>query len=137
METYTKQFDKLTAAYMSGEVNPMSASKCFVGNMLGHREWFGMVHNRKWRELDKLGTMQGYKISELRRIEAAFMSEINGWVWLTKWASPRLQKNYEESLFRAFCRGLEELKKVHEEHDRMTEVRVFRNRVTNQLITIQ
>lgn len=43
--TYKEQFDKLTRAYIKGEVNPMMSCNCFVGNLLNNTDdWSACRH---------------------------------------------------------------------------------------------
>ena len=37
--TYKQQFDKLTEAYIMGNVDPWECKACFVGNLLGGDQW--------------------------------------------------------------------------------------------------
>lgn len=129
METYTKQFDKLTALYIQGKVKPLDADTCFAGNVLQHCNWFSLVHSKKWRHLNQDIPMflNFYSINDARRIEKAFMDNIHIPMFLVKWM-PSMRKKYEDMVFNAFCKGLEMLKIIHEEKGQVIEEKVFRSR---------
>lgn len=131
METYTKQFDKLTSLYIQGKVKPLDPGNCFAGNVLQHHNWFGLVHSRKWRHLDqsKRIFLNFYSISDARRMEKAFMNNINMALWLVRWI-PSMRKKYEDMVFNAFCKGLEMLKKIHEEKGEEIGEKVFHSRTS-------
>lgn len=130
METYTKQFDKMTRLYIAGKVQPLNADECFAGDVLDNgREWFQMVHSKNFSHLDQYRPrfLNFYSIDDMRRMEKAFMNEISIGLWLVKWV-PGMKKRYEDHVFNAFCKGLEELKRIHEEKGEVIGPKVFKSR---------
>jgi len=136
--TYKEQFDKLTRAYISGEVDPWDCQACFVGNLLNN---VGRWSDCRIGDIDIFMTGKGrigfaswsneyrfnkgvdtileessglYTPQEIADIEAVFIKTIvdNGgrqYAWKDEIVTP----TDEEALFVAFEATLEFLKQIH------------------------
>ena len=137
--TYKEQFDKLTRAYINGEVNPFSPCACFIGNLLnGAREWsvtgecvgnhFGdHVRDCILKEANGL-----YTEDEINELENSFMNEDNGdfpSLWSSLVIVGKFKDWYEDALFIAFERCLDQLKQIHQSKGEIIdETPVFQKR---------
>jgi len=124
MITYKEQFDKLTRAYISGEVIPKECKACFVGNLLNKtREWAVK------RFLDKtkpLYTWSAYNAFDLDP-EYNFYTMME--ICLMENNFMRKYIGDEDALFIAFESTLELLKQIHiSKGEVIDEVPVFKKR---------
>jgi|GEM_PF-3569192 len=126
--SFKTQFDKLTAAYINGEVNPMSAYAYFVGNLLnGNMNWwtvrskYGEINYCKSQLLSGLKVITEessglYTADEIIELEAIFMDNVrNGADNMYAWrddGQPTIKD--EQALFEAFSLTLDLLKTIHE-----------------------
>lgn len=126
--SYKTQFDKLTKAYINGEVRRLDSCACFVGNLLnGNGQWgygrkalgaFGRItSDDSMRILAESCILKEasslYTLQEILDMEALFMGVSTG-----------LFENYEEqenALFAAFEQTLEMLKQIHIAHGEQIE----------------
>lgn len=96
--TYKEQFDKITEAYIKGEIRPYDARFCFCGTLCDSTSrWFavcGEVH------LD-YGVYTG---RDYVAMENALLDK----VWMSEHSSL-----YEDALFEGMCNALEVLKQIH------------------------
>lgn len=112
--TYKQAFDKITEAYIKGEIKPLNSKFCFCGNLCnndsGWRQDEGEVRKRK-----------GYQYSreEFERME---------WPLLGVYYDERSNTNIEEYLFRAMCKSLDILKQIHKERGEDVDEEIFTKR---------
>lgn len=132
MPTYKQQFDKLTAAYINGEVDPMDCQACFVGNMLNNKnEWglrlltgLGSLHDFSPKYIHKPVAIECiekegegmYTPDEIVQLENIFLKTIrenggNLLAWKERY--PGVRAVDEEALFLAFEKTLDALKQLH------------------------
>lgn len=127
--TYKEQFDKLTEAYIRGEVNHNNDFACFVGNLLNRSRWWS-----KSRYISVKATTwevtSVFNPDKLHFIYTAIANEANG--LYTPVEIIRLEKKfletfykeyqcffsnmtdkYENAIFVAFEETLELLKQIH------------------------
>lgn len=108
--TYKQQFDKLTEAYIKGEVNPMDRCACFVGNLLGGKNWNDIIDRQGFYTADEIGN-----------IEWEFMfnstkQKLGVRCWLRNFGDNPLavpSAEDEQILFESFSHTLEVLKQIH------------------------
>lgn len=134
MVTYKEQFDKLTRAYINGEVDPWDCKACFVGNLLnnnsrwgnefrdalcGSRDGIGHVSKNssyiEVLEVLRLENNNYYTPEEIANLEATFLFTINnnsGDLGFVEWWHHAYKIN-EDALFIAFEKTLEYLKEIH------------------------
>lgn len=124
MITYKTQFDKLTRAYINGEVDPYKSCACFVGNLLGGSAWedcrinFGKIisqeNEKKYTSLQFINLMSNgfYSAQDIVDMEREFLFVIAkntvglesiGSEFSLGFAGPKINHpNYENALFLAF-----------------------------------
>ncbi len=142
--TFKQQFDKLTEAYIRGEVNPFDHCACFVGNLLnGNSGWvrsappaikkmtcesledFTELLAEECKEsVERIVEIEAeglYTPEEIFFIEKTFMDAFwNG--SLVKYQSVRREdQEYEDGLFEAFEKTLDLLKQIHESKGEVVE----------------
>lgn len=144
MKTYKQQFDKLTEAYIKGEVNPFRVCACFVGNLLdGEDGWADYrdlwmnneptcsVPNRKRVELDY------YTPRQIVHLEHEFMKvycknhPLSNGRWKMDYEDYKKLSDVldENALFLAFEKTLGVLKDIHEKRGEVIdETPVFEKR---------
>ena len=94
--TYTQQFNKITEAYIRGEIHPLKAKFCVCGNLCDN--------NTAWYNYNfKHNDFGCYSGKDYRRIEIAL---------LLKFSSSSLNMD-EEELFNGMVASLEVLKQIH------------------------
>lgn len=123
MITYKEQFDKLTRAYINGEVNPYDCKACFVGNLLNNKKEWGYLEERgSFTSMEQLKAMKclleegegTYSAKEIVKIELNFMRyiwEANSYI--NNWGNGKMTPIMEDCLFKAFESTLEMLKAIH------------------------
>lgn len=142
MITFKQQFDKLTEAYIRGEVYPYEPCACFVGNLLNRTsDWCtrgGIIwkelyfHDESSEEQMKRAVLREsggfYTIHEIHLLEQTFLMNIRT---NREWNEPL----YEEQLFKAFEKTLDLLKQIHESKGEIVEPFQFTKRQPqNELI---
>lgn len=120
--SYESQWQKLTTAYIKGEINPYDACACFVGNLLnGTKCWIyekhhklGSIHEEVLKSVYKESAGL-YTPDEVLEIEEIFMKETRNFKLKDSATfQERLMVNYtEDSLFKGFELALAALKKLH------------------------
>jgi hypothetical protein len=120
--TYKTQFDKLTRAYINGQVDMCDCSHCFVGNLLNN-EW-------RWAYCRNIDIVNAYEylpienaVVKREEFEKLIIKESNG--FYTPEEVLLLEREFmgagreigdclnEDRLFYAFEKTLELLKKIH------------------------
>lgn len=152
--TYKEQFDKLTEAYIAGEVNPLDSCACFIGNLLnGKNEWgagraftdeYECVIKQPQLIADCVAKEAGglYTPYEIIDMEMLFLQTISDW---SPGAARRMfysarkivvddeslvTEEDESALFHAFCVTLDRLKEIHiSKGEVIDETPVFKKRV--------
>jgi hypothetical protein len=150
MITFKQQFDKLTEAYINGQVDPYTSCGCFVGNLLnGNTKWdearsfeklisnnpldecflpIALCEGEKGIDLiDKVIQKEAegfYSRIEILQLERSFMLtyQQHGGVSPSEAISRRIRYEInEESLFKAFEVTLDLLKQIHESKGEVVE----------------
>lgn len=124
LPSYETKFNKITEAYIKGEIEPYSASLCFCGTLADH-------------DLDwDIKTINGYNPKQFVKMEYALLSTI---LTETLGGNPENKihlyglgegvcrteilrhPNYEAALFNGMVAALEVLKQIHIEHDEVID----------------
>lgn len=110
LPTYTEQFNKITEAYIKGEIEPNNTKFCFCGTLEGRRgDWYYKAH------FGGNGTTV-YSVGELVRMEAALFKQFPETVWdcvpFFSCSYTRIP-DYEDKLFNGMVAALEVLKQIH------------------------
>lgn len=126
--TYSQQFNKLTQAYIRGEVNPYHPCHCFVGNLLNNtdewrhgRETYGSVteflkHYILAQESISEESSGLYTVEDIVALEETFMNRVG-------------YHHSEDELFHAFDATLDHLKKIHiSKGENVDETPLFKKR---------
>lgn len=122
LPTYKSQFDKITEAYIKGEIKPMSSTFCFCGTLSPDNRW-----NTSSKEV-ALGNYP-YSFVEYKRMEDALFNKGNPCIG--KMPTPLHEnKDYEDALFNGMCAALDVLKQIHIEKGEIIEegIPVFKKR---------
>lgn len=138
MITFKEQFDKLTEAYIRGEVEPYQPCGCFIGNLLNRREEW--IHIRK----DFTYKTPCYFPGEKKSFEMAqCIIQEEGKGTYTDQEIVELEYTFmmtygingggfglvnEDALFKAFEVTLEQLKQIHESKGEIVDEFVFQKR---------
>jgi hypothetical protein len=139
LPSYREQFNKITEAYIRGEIKPYNAEFCFCGTIAGSCKW----------QLCSNG-YNGYSLVNYCRMEDALLIVIKNrmiefFPGMTKYADCtgdadmlryeiESHPQYEEALFNGMCAALEVLKQIHIERGEVIDedIPVFTKR---ELIT--
>lgn len=114
--TYKEQFDKITRAYINGELKPWDACACFIGNIFNNTEdWiYALPRNKGFHGSDKIsrGVRQireqsNYTPEEIEMLEYNFLN-IYSDVF-----NNRKRCRTEETLYNAMVSTLEMLRQIH------------------------
>lgn len=115
LPTYNEQFNKITEAYIKGEIRPYEANFCFCGTLCNNdSSWF----------MSSGGEGKGYGAyshKELKKMEKAVLCTL---AKLTLGIDEKIPShenmerikehlNYETALFNGMVAALEELKQIH------------------------
>jgi len=97
--TYKEQFDKITEAYIKGEIEPYRANFCFCGTLCDNSSsWFGICevehHNYKHYNGEEYVMMEVALLDTLRDVD-------------------RVDIEWEDKLFEGMVAALEVLKEIH------------------------
>lgn len=136
--TYAEQWQKLTTAYVNGQVDPFDCKACFVGNMLNRDKTWGGCTNYSLFSIRKYGVVgKGlfdingtefkdaiesikkqsngfYSPQEIADIEALFLYTIHEHDGnISAWRDECVTEQDEVALFKAFEVTLEHLKQLH------------------------
>lgn len=136
--TYKQAFDKITEAYIKGEIKPYSKSYCVCGNLSGGREWSRIMSYREFdndvfvreysgdkfieRPMMELRAKHFYSGYEYYAIEDALLTTIKNIAFpdseskystVDLFHEPEDNPKYEEALFKGMCAALEVLKQIH------------------------
>lgn len=99
---YKQAFDKITEAYIRGEIQPFSPEFCFCGTLCGGREWYRGV---RFPLVVNQFPHSGYSGLELGTMEKALLDEV--------WDVLERSEQYEEKLFSGMSAALDVLKQIH------------------------
>lgn len=119
-KTFKQQFDKITEAYIKGEIKPFDPSFCFCGTLAPDKHWGVADYSHHDVNYD-------YTRREYRRMEAQLLSPICLKVVESfPHSCPSMvevenHQDYEDVLFLGMCNALDELRKIHEEHGEVIE----------------
>lgn len=149
MITFKEQFDKLTAAYIKGEVHPFQNCACFVGNLLNGQHAWGAtrtyssngIQARRCEQLPlyfleyykeglnciNTASDRTYTVKDIVRLENNFMRIIT-----RNWSILEPHTPSEDCLFEAFSSTLDLLKEIHESKGEVVDPFEFTKR---QLVT--
>lgn len=115
--TYKEQFDKITEAYIKGDMKPLDPKFCFCGTICENsNDWFISSC-----EIHKdYGVYTG---PELVRMEKALLDTIDSEEYGDS------EEEYEAVLFKGMCAAIDVLKQIHIEHGEIIdEVPAFTKR---------
>ena len=136
--SYSQQFNKLTEAYISEKVQPLSPCACFVGNLLNNTsDWIlakqcinnlfpfdSMFYKQAKSSIIKESNGL-YTVEEIIMLERLFMVVTNCFN-----KEERSPEQCENRLFEAFEKTLDLLKQLHiQKGEIIYEVPVFKKRV--------
>lgn len=118
MITFKQQFDKLTEAYIRGEVDAFDCKKCFVGNLLnGNGDWMDcrgdigeLTDEKGLKTIISIEANGFYTPLEIIQLEERFMD-----------LAPLPSRQHEDLLFEAFSKTLDLLKQIHESKGEIVE----------------
>lgn len=125
--TYKQAFDRLTEAYIAGNVNPFNPCSCFVGNLLGTERWISL-RTSSWTDCvvargrhPNYIEYENYTNQEIIDLEHIFMktySENHPLEGLIKKLSFHILADIldnlnEDALYKAFSITLDKLKEIH------------------------
>lgn len=135
--TYQEQYDKLTRAYIAGEMDPLDPCGCGIGNLLDKRSFWSCARElsedfrqgtksfgAQSAQAEELIISKGYTLEEIINLESCFLNAIldNGGeldAWQGKEAGflevlpPNPTIKDENALFIALIKMLDELKEIH------------------------
>ena len=156
MNTFKQQFDKLTEAYIKGEVEPYDSCGCFVGNLLNKtNDWIGclagergqgkgeIIMQNHWgfnrEEFDlalEVIKINGYTPRQISMLENCFMHNITKHI--NTQSAFRFNTSYvdmldahpdkEDIIFNAFSKTLDLLKEIHESKGEVVDKIEFKKR---------
>lgn len=115
--TYKQAFDKITEAYIKGEIEPLDPNFCFCGTLCNNEtHWYGAfdVHN----------DYGFYKGKEYTKMEAALFSGIQA-AGVSDIIRGYLHPKYEDALFAGMCAALEVLKQIHRDRGEVIDEMPF------------
>ncbi len=131
--SYKEQFDKITEAYIKGEIKPYKSNFCFCGTIApeeysadGHKNWNN--HDGKFMQHKHFYTLSEYgKMEEALFIPLhAFNGKISG---MNIYRLEEGDEGYEDAMFDGMCAALEVLKQIHvHKGDIADEYPVFKKR---------
>lgn len=108
--TFKEQFNKITEAYIKGEIKPFDSKFCFCGTLCDNtNKWF-------WMERREHKKSNGYLGVDFVRMEKALIETIlreTGEDRESGGSTIMENINYENALFNGMCAALEVLKDIH------------------------
>lgn len=112
LPSYVEQFNKITEAYIHGDIKPMDPNFCFCGVLAPkNTDWGSYTYVN-----EALGGEHPYTPTEYRNIELALLETIQ-----YNFPGGNFSKELafminppEEALFKSISAALDELKKIHE-----------------------
>jgi hypothetical protein len=118
---YKKQFDKITEAYIKGEIKPYDRQFCFCGTIgcVGReiesfcRSWdYSLYSPVEYGDMERalLTTIRDETIGA-KSCSSIFLEEVGLTVKLRE--ASMGHENYEAALFNGMCAALDVLKKIH------------------------
>ncbi len=123
---YKQAFDKITEAYIKGEIKPFDNHFCFCGSLANNRS--------VWQS----ESTNGYSVFEFKKMEEALLDTISKQCFgINTWISDLQHftqdyeacQNYEDALFAGMSAALDVLKQIHiERGEVIDEVPVFAKR---------
>lgn len=143
LPSYQTQFNKITEAYIKGEILPLNPSFCFCGTLAGGRGWQVESYHKGEKDLISCVTYNfDYTYEEFGEMEKALFSFFNESKDV-KWVEPGIVEahenymlvktgelpDYEEKLFNGMVAALEKLKEIHIRHGEVIdETPIFQKR---------
>lgn len=135
LPSYKTQFDKITEAYIRGEIKPEEPKFCFCGTLCDNTSsWFGFSTKGKHKDFG------GYTGLEYAKMEQALFSpfmpfnDTKGGLICTICHPSMDSPEYEDLLFLGMTAALEVLKQIHiERGEVIDETPVFTKRTSNTL----
>lgn len=104
LPTFKEQFDKITEAYIKGEIKPYDASFCFCGTLCNNTRMWQISRNLAHNDWG------GYVGNDFIRMENALLITIENEFPQAHWLDIP-----EDVLFEGMCAALEVLKEIHRE----------------------
>jgi hypothetical protein len=114
--TYNEQFNKITEAYIKGDIKPFDPNFCFCGTLCDNeKKWtcrpYGGYNNNDFFNMESALYKElipaGLKVLDFR------ISNTNV---IENWQNIQKSPNYETALFNGMVAALEVLKQIHIEH---------------------
>lgn len=120
--TYKQAFDKITEAYIKGDVKPFDCKFCFCGTLAPDSKWcIGYADRSKYPyTLEEYGRMEKALLSTFPGIEHVETGYLRNSLRLNILNMEKDYKKifpmeYEEFLFKGMCKALDVLKSIHKE----------------------
>jgi hypothetical protein len=105
LPSYQTQFNKITEAYIRGEIKPLDAHFCFCGTLCDNiQQWYQPYRDFK-----------GYTAKEFKRMEDALFVQIRKTTGESVTCTPK-SPLYEDGLFNGMVAALNVLRQIHIEH---------------------
>lgn len=131
--TYKEQFDKITEAYIKGNIEPYKSNFCFCGTIAP--EEYSSEGFKNWNNYDGkfVQSKHFYSLIEYGQMEEALFIPLNAYNGRTSSLSGlRLteeDEGYEDALFTGMCDALDVLKQIHiSKGEIIDDVPVFKKR---------
>ena len=113
--TYKEQFDKITEAYIRGEIKPFNSTFCFCGTLAP--EEYSNEGFKNWNDHDGRFNQKKhfYSLEQYGDMEEALFSALGAYTGrMSSFIKPCLESDeYEDVLFNGMCAALEVLKQIH------------------------
>lgn len=138
MPSFKQQFDKLTEAYIRGEVNAFTGCECFNGNLENRTTQWTEVKGGK----NIISPNVNYTGLQYTEMEHAFMEPIRVFLrrnvhsgssktWIDDYnKSSVVNADYEAALFQGFQDAIEILRQIHISRGEEVDDRAFVKRET-------
>lgn len=133
LPSYKTQFDKITEAYIRGEIKPLDAKFCFCGTLCDN--------STKWAKNpeEEHNDFAGYLGNDFVRMEKALLTTSFNYLWDKTGggilhAEELHPQEYEDALFNGMTAALKVLKQIHiQRGEIIDETPVFIKRTSNTL----
>lgn len=113
LPTYETQFNKITEAYIKGNIKPWDDDFCFCGTLADGDDWTFLNQKSLSYTPVEFGKMEKALFSPFPEIKWSYNGRQKRSCPLVKITQA---KDFEEKLFNGMCAALEVLKQIHIEH---------------------